>query len=1356
MWPNYLWQRWLRKPTGSARPLRKRQPRRRTRLGLEPLEDRVVPTIYSVDNRDVAGLISTINSVNRDTQADTIVLAPNGVYDLTAVNNRVNGPNGLPAITTTYGLTIEGNGATIERSSAAGTAQLRLLEMAAGVSLTLRDLTLANGVGAEPSVVAAAGSNGSNGPGGALYMAGGTLSVFNTTFSGDVADGGRGGIGSDGGSGGSGQGGALYMAGGTLSVTDSTFAADTAAGGAGANGTMRGGSGGSGEGGALYMAGGTVSVADTSFAGDGAQGGAAPTFNGSVGGAGGTALGGALYMAGGVLSVTDSNLSADTAAGGVAANGSKFGGFGGFAQGGALCTIGGTVSLTNSTFYADAAEGAAAGNGGIVGGPGGFAQGGALFATASTVSVTNSTFTANVVDATPGGAGGNAGPDDVAQGGALYLSGASVLLSNTIVVGDTGGDLFNNGGVIAASFSFNNLIGTLTGGGLTNGQNGNQMGVSAAALELAPLGNYGGPTQTIALLPGSIAIGAGDLLAVPDGLTTDQRGSPRITNGHVDIGAFQSQGFQLTASAGSDQTATVGQALTTPLTATVVANDPNIPVNDLPVTFTVVPSGNGAGLQANSYVVATGNNGQAQLTSAVANTIPGAYTVIAAWNGMSVSFNLTNVAGAPARINTVFGNGQATVGNPFGTSLEAQVTDGNGNPVAGVNVTFTESNGTGGAGADFGIAWGPLTPITTDVATLTQPGTLVEATQWGNTGTIAVTGPYGTIHFQQASIDGGGGPVADTTAAGVNTGAFSGTTGNVSFDSVLNGYAYDETSSPYHTLTIFNLTPGQQYSVQLFSVDDRNGESGRTISYSDTSGDLSDSFTEGSNSYVIGTFIAAGATETLHVNLASGNLGNINALVVRSLSGNGITVQTNAAGIATAPVLTANDIAGSFSVQVADAADGLSDAVQLTNRAGAAANITTISGGTQSTIVGAAFGTLLQAEVTDASGNPVANAPVFFSVPASGASGSLDASPLVYTNAQGIATAPELIANHVRGSFVVTATTAGAGSSAAFSLTNTAVPAHISIMGGNKQQTVVDTSYASPLQVKVTDSSGKPISDIAVEFAVEANNGVGATFPGSATVFTAANGVATAPALTAGGTAGTFTVEAWAAGLAAPAIFTLTSTPGSAAHVTPVVNTLSATVGKSYTALQALVTDAHGNPVSGVKVTFTAPTGTHVATGTFNGKTSFTATTGANGVASAPLTANTIAGTFTVTAAVNGVNTPASFSLTNEAGAPVKMAVVSGNKQSVAGNAAFAALEVQVTDSFGNLLNNVQVTFTVQASKTSGAGGTFSGTGTAKVNTANGLATAPQLTANAKPGKFTVMASVAGTTASATFTLEIS
>jgi hypothetical protein len=55
---------------------------------------------------------------------------------------------------------------------------------------------------------------------------------------------------------------------------------------------------------------------------------------------------------------------------------------------------------------------------------------------------------------------------------------------------------------------------------------------------LGPLADNGGPTQTMALLPGSPAIAAG--VAVP-GVTTDQRGVPRPQWPAPDIGAFQLQ-----------------------------------------------------------------------------------------------------------------------------------------------------------------------------------------------------------------------------------------------------------------------------------------------------------------------------------------------------------------------------------------------------------------------------------------------------------------------------------------------------------------------------------------------------------------------------------------------------------------------------------------------------------------------------------------------------------------------------------------------------------------------------------------------------------------------------------------------
>ena len=93
--------------------------------------------------------------------------------------------------------------------------------------------------------------------------------------------------------------------------------------------------------------------------------------------------------------------------------------------------------------------------------------------------------------------------------------------------------------------SSHNLIGPGGSGGLADGVNGNIVVTNAADLGLGPVADNGGPTWTVALLPGSPALDAGNnALAVdPAGnpLTTDQRGAGvlRIVGATVDIGALK-------------------------------------------------------------------------------------------------------------------------------------------------------------------------------------------------------------------------------------------------------------------------------------------------------------------------------------------------------------------------------------------------------------------------------------------------------------------------------------------------------------------------------------------------------------------------------------------------------------------------------------------------------------------------------------------------------------------------------------------------------------------------------------------------------------------------------------------------
>ncbi len=184
------------------------------------------------------------------------------------------------------------------------------------------------------------------------------------------------------------------------------------------------------------------------------------------------------------------------------------------------------------------------------------------------------------------------------------------------------------------------LVGSGGTGGISSG-NGNIVLSGSENPGLATLGNYGGPSETIPLLPGSVALGAG--VAIP-GVSTDQRGVP-LPSGSIDIGAFQSHGFTVKVVAGSTpQVGAVGAAFAVPLAIVATPNDPIEPVAGGVVDFTVNPASNGASATLSAESAVIGFNGVAQVT-AVANSIVGAYTVTAAASGFTSTdtFSLKNL-----------------------------------------------------------------------------------------------------------------------------------------------------------------------------------------------------------------------------------------------------------------------------------------------------------------------------------------------------------------------------------------------------------------------------------------------------------------------------------------------------------------------------------------------------------------------------------------------------------------------------------------------------------------------------------------------------------------------------------------
>lgn len=133
-----------------------------------------------------------------------------------------------------------------------------------------------------------------------------------------------------------------------------------------------------------------------------------------------------------------------------------------------------------------------------------------------------------------------------AVGGGCYSSQgsgtATLTLADTIVAGNSassagnGPDIFKQGATTTSLGG--NLIGKTDASG-TTWLGSDLTGTAATPLDplLAPLGNYGGPTQTMALLFGSPARNA----AVGSAPTSDQRGFPIV--GVPDIGAYEAGTF---------------------------------------------------------------------------------------------------------------------------------------------------------------------------------------------------------------------------------------------------------------------------------------------------------------------------------------------------------------------------------------------------------------------------------------------------------------------------------------------------------------------------------------------------------------------------------------------------------------------------------------------------------------------------------------------------------------------------------------------------------------------------------------------------------------------------------------------
>lgn len=105
------------------------------------------------------------------------------------------------------------------------------------------------------------------------------------------------------------------------------------------------------------------------------------------------------------------------------------------------------------------------------------------------------------------------------------------------------------------------------------------------------------------------------------------------------------------------------------------------------------------------------------------------------------------------------------------------------------------------------------------------------------------------------------------------------------------------------------------------------------------------------------------------------------------------------------------------------------------------------------------------------------------------------------------------------------------------------VPASVVATSGSQQSAAVSTVFASPLQAQVLDTAGNAVANSTVTFTAPAVEPSGTFVGGVRTVsgVTGANGVATAPAFTAGTMTGSYAIVASVAGVDNQAMFTLTN-----------------------------------------------------------------------------------------------------------------------------------------------------------------------------------------------------------------------
>ena len=673
------------------------------------------------------------------------------------------------------------------------------------------------------------------------------------------------------------------------------------------------------------------------------------------------------------------------------------------------------------------------------------------------------------------------------------------------------------------------------------------------------------------------------------------------------------------------------------------------------VTFVVEPGSNGAGTTASNVVATTDVNGVATATFN-ANTVAGAFTVRAVASGTSDdSVMLTNLADAAMTLAMVSGSPQSTaVSSAFAQPLMVRASDIHGNPIAGIAVTFTAM----GSGANA-----TLTPANGEVLTGTDGTASVTATANGTAGSYTVQ----AIAAIGAPVD----FALSNTLGGVTISDI------VWLDSGSSSVEYDGAAQ----VATASVSGGQPVSFTY------NGSSTAPVD---------------AGSYLV---------------IATVDDGNVQGTASAML-----TITPATVDVALSDLTHGYDGTPHFATASSDPA-GVSG-ISLAYAQGGTPVAAPINAGSYDIVVDLANGNYVLGDVTPADAQleiTPASVSVAFGSLNHVYDGTVKAATVTTTPAgvAGISLSYDPATPIDAGSYEVEATLSNPN----FVLTGTTT-AELVIATANASVTLSDL-------VQVYDGSPKPVTV--------------ATLPTGLPVTVTYDGGATVP-----GAIGSYAVVATVtdANYSGSASGTLQIVAGGAQTLALTVNgaaAASATVGTADAySFVATVLDEHDNPVPGVSVAF-------AAIGSGAGITPATAIVNTDGAGEASFTAsaNTVAGTFQVTASATGVAS-GSVTLTNTADVATTLELVAGTPQAVQVNSAFADLVVRVSDTHGNPVSGVEVTF---AAPGSGASASLDPASGETVTGADSLASVAA-TANGNAGSYGVDASADGIAGSVAFALE--